>query len=81
MAGTAPPNTCPLPESAGSGSALTVWGTGRPRRQFIYSRVGVGWRLALLPSVSWLWEGRSVREPGKGAGVQAEQSQVLPGSL
>uniref|UniRef100_A0A8C9J7N2 GDP-L-fucose synthase n=1 Tax=Panthera tigris altaica TaxID=74533 RepID=A0A8C9J7N2_PANTA len=32
-----PSDTCPLPESAGSGSALTVWGTGKPRRQFIYS--------------------------------------------
>lgn len=35
-----PPHSCPLPKSAGSGSALTVWGTGKPRRQFIYSLVG-----------------------------------------
>lgn len=53
MAGTAPPNTCPVPKSAGSGSALTVWGTGKPRRQFIYSLVGVGWCLALHPNISW----------------------------
>ncbi|KAK2490155.1 hypothetical protein MC885_006588 [Smutsia gigantea] len=37
VAGTAPSDSCPLPKSAGSGSALTVWGTGKPRRQFIYS--------------------------------------------
>lgn len=41
-AGTAPSDPRPLPESAGSGSALTVWGTGKPRRQFIYSLVRAG---------------------------------------
>ncbi|KAF5924806.1 hypothetical protein HPG69_014467 [Diceros bicornis minor] len=39
VAGTAPSDASPLPESAGSGSALMVWGTGKPRRQFIYSLV------------------------------------------
>lgn len=33
---------CSLRSPAESGSALTVWGTGKPRRQFIYSLVGVG---------------------------------------
>lgn len=34
-----------------SGSALTVWGTGRPRRQFIYSLVRAG-GCAAVPTVS-----------------------------
>lgn len=40
-----------LPESTGSGSALAVWGTGRPRRQFIYSLVRAG-GCAVVPTVS-----------------------------
>ncbi|VFV20519.1 gdp-l-fucose synthase-like [Lynx pardinus] len=60
-----------------SGSALTVWGTGKPRRQFIYSLVCAGLGLALsartFPGLPrWLWEGHSVREPQKGVRVQAE---------
>lgn len=46
-AGGVPSDTCHLPDSAGSGSALTVWGTGKPRRQFIYSLVCAELGLAL----------------------------------
>lgn len=52
----------PLPECAGSGSALTVWGTGKPRRQFIYSLVRAGGHTA-VPRGLPRWGGGG---PGEG---------------
>lgn len=62
MAGTAPSDIA-LPDSAGSSSALTVWGTGKPRRQFIYSLVRAGGGTAgsrTPPQACSLWGGLRV---------------------
>lgn len=52
-----------------NGSALTVWGTGKPRRQFIYSLVCV--------ALGSTWGG-DMR--GWGTSAQAEPSWVVLGS-
>lgn len=66
---------------AETGSALTVWGTGKPRRQFIYSLVRVASESTSLP---WPGEGR-VWVCGGGAGawtpVRSEPTWVVLGSI
>lgn len=74
VAGTAPSDSCPLPESAGSGSALTVWGTGKPRRQFIYSLVRVGCA-QLCPRVSPIQAG------GDCGGKECEAKPCTTGAI
>lgn len=69
---------CSLCSPAESGSALTVWGTGKPRRQFIYSLVGVG--LGFQPRLSppGLFWGLGSSHPNKNPTTQLLSSGFGP---